>query len=198
MSMTIPTPRPNGDFVSYIALCVNEFCRVHPRTSINCCVDGLLENIQNLHSQKIKWAQNSPPWKETELHDPELDTMMVDVLGASKPKPESKPESKPEIKSEPKQYKIRPVTWNDKGPIVDSRILIDLIKALFERGGMTEWEEKFLGDEDGKLKFAMAYPQTFFTFHSGGIFERLCYRAGLQCPFHIDPGQTAPPDGWDA
>jgi hypothetical protein len=195
MSISIPTPKPSMDFVSYIAFCIVTFCRARKQTGPDCIINGLLENVNRVHEQKIKSATanvTSVPWA-----DPDLDEMLQEVLQQNEaPKPEPKPEPKSEPK--PVNYKIRPVTWNDKGPIVDSRLIIDLSRQLFDHGDLTEWEERFLGEEEGKLKNALDYPQTFFTFHSGGIFERLCYRAGLECPFHIDPGQTTPPDDRDA
>lgn len=184
----------NGDFVSYIALCVNEWCRVHPRTKTNHCVDGLLEAARGLQAQKINRTMGVPPWEP----DPELDEMVQEVLKtaeAPKPEPTSRSPGRP-------HPKIRDVIWNDKGPIVRSEIIIDLVQKLLEYGSLSDWEENFLLSEEegkeGKLTSAMKYGQTFFTFNSGGVFERLCYRAKLQCPFHIDPGQTKPPPGWDA
>jgi len=195
MSITIPTPKPSMDFVSYIYLCIVTFCRARKQTGPDCIINGLLENVNRVHEQKVKNATPnvaSTPWDD----DPDLDTMMQEVL-APKLAEASKPAETPKPEPKPVNFKIRPVTWNDKGPIVDSRLIIDLVRQLFERGGLTEWEERFLGEEEGKLKSALSYPQTFFTFHSGGIFERLCYRAGIECPFHIDPGQTTPPDDDD-
>jgi hypothetical protein len=159
--------------------------------------------IEYLLWEEGAYLKRYPPKKQ----NGNIDEMMKEVLG-------NRPETglkeafastvKPEPKPEPKKYEPHPLAWNNKGPIVDSRIIIDIIKKLLEYGHLTEWEYNFLageGDENGnlsKMESAMMYVNTYFTWTSGAIFQRLCYRAGIECPFYIAPGQTKPPADWNA
>jgi hypothetical protein len=150
--------------------------------------------LDRRHARKMeRLKQTTKPPQEVsgltswdEQADPELDGLVQEVL---KDKDLKKPVAPTELKRA--NLNVPDLEWNEKGPIVESFLALDLIEAILQKGDPDEFEVKLL---EGKKQKATEYPQVFFTFSSARIFEKLCYRAKVQCPFHIYAGQNSPPE----
>jgi hypothetical protein len=189
---------PNGanDLVTWIEKSVDEFCKIRPNTGENHICDSLMAVLDRRHARKMeRLKQTTKPSPQEvsglsswdEHPDPELDGLVQEVL---KDKDLKQPVKRTELK--PANLKVPDLEWNEKGPIIESYLALDLIEEILQKGDPDEFEVKLL---EGKKQKATEYPQVFFTFSSARIFEKLCYRAKVQCPFHIYAGQNSPPDG---
>jgi hypothetical protein len=148
---------------SCLCSAITEFVRAQPQTTAADVHTTLIELANEFHSRMVN-----------ELLKP-----------ATEPK---KPAETPVVKQLSTAFDspIPSVEWNDKGPRLDSRLYLDMypkIRSELE-DRLTAWEIEFL---DGRKLAAERYPQVNFTYKSAKLFETLCYRAKIACPFHISP-----------
>jgi hypothetical protein len=155
--------RNGKELVRCLFSAITEFVRAHPQTTRADVLTALIEVANKVHSRMV----NALLKPATEPKKP-LETPVVKQLSTTFDSP------------------IPAVEWNDKGPRLDSRLYLDMcpkIRSELE-DRLTAWEIEFL---DGRKLAAERYPQVNFTNKSAKLFEKLCYRAKIACPFHISP-----------
>jgi len=151
------------DLKSCLCSAITEFVRAQPQTT-----------AADVHTTLIELAN--------EVHSPMVNELLKP---ATEPK---KPAETPVVKQLSTAFDspMPSVAWNDKGPRLDSRLYLDMYpkirSALEDR--LTARQIEFL---DSRKLAAERYPQVNFTNKSGRLFETLCYRAKIACPFHISP-----------
>jgi hypothetical protein len=180
-----------NDLVAWIERSIEEFCKMRTQTGEDHIRNSLISVLDRRHTrmleqlkQTTKISEPEPRVSWEEKPDPELDGLVSEVL-KTKGKELKQPEKLEQINTE-----VPELEWNDKGPILESYLVLDLIEQILQKANPDQFEIDFL---EGKKQKATEYPQVFFTFSSARIFEKLCYRAKVRCPFHIRPGQNAPP-----
>jgi hypothetical protein len=82
---------------------------------------------------------------------------------------------------------IPAVEWDDKGrPFLKSILYLDMYPKI-----RSELEDRLTASEiellDGRKLAAEKFPQVKFNKTSAKVFENLCLRAKIACPFHIGP-----------
>jgi len=161
---------PNGrnDLTQHIVNAIKNFRSSHPRTEVPHIIASLRD--AGTYFNDGLYNLNVNPVPDQKKFD-------IDEIVKSLDEEEEKPSHKA-----PPITKYFPVEWNDKGPILDSRWFIDIYNQLPKLLDLVEWEVKFL---DERLEKAKQYPQVYFTIPAAAQFEILCYRAGIECPFHI-------------
>jgi hypothetical protein len=168
---------PNGrnDLTQHIVNAIKNFRSSHPRTEAPHIIASLRDAGTYFNDELYNLNVNPvPDQKKFDIDE---------IVRSLEEEEEKLPD-----KTFPPPYKASPTTnyfpveWNDKGPILDSRWFIDIYKQLHKLLDLVEWEKKFL---DERLEKAKQYPQVYFTIPAAAQFEILCYRAGIECPFHI-------------
>jgi hypothetical protein len=162
---------PNGrnDLTQHIVNAIKNFRSSHPRTEAPHIIASLRDAGTYFNDELYNLNVN--PVTGTKF---DIDEIVKSLQEEEKPLPKET--------LAPSNPKYFPVEWNDKGPILDSRWFIDIYNQLQKLLDLMEWERTFL---NFRLEKAKQYPEVYFTIPAAAQFESLCYRAGIECPFHI-------------
>jgi hypothetical protein len=152
--------RNGKELVSRLCSAIAGFVRAHPQTTPADVLTALIEVANELHSRMLLK-------RATEPRKP-VETPVIKQLSTAFDSP------------------IPAVEWNDKGPLLDSRLYLDMytkIRSVLQ-DRLTAWQIEIL---DGRKLAAEKFPQVKFNKTSAKVFETLCHRAKIACPFHISP-----------